>query len=326
MRRMLLAGLLIATTAAGAATATPPVAPFDDALWTKGTTGFNSKMNCLAPLNCFIYTVMMNDVSVRGPETAPTARPKVGERFYVRTELALINGPWSPVDTYRTKVILPSGVTPSITAPDDVICAVTWTNDASVRLPGPSECQDPVQVGVEWVFPAVSLDESTSGQVAQFWFPVVANRPISGDIIQVTGAAVTNPLTLLPNPIVAEVPLYVDAASQGAPAPPTPPAAPVPSGTGSTTTPLTGIVAQPVTGGGLGVTWPAATAPGVTGYRVQARLMRTTRWITIGTTKGTVTRLRWKRARRGKRYQVRVAAVIDGTVGAWSQPITLTAK
>lgn len=324
MRRTFLAGLLIAVTVAATASATQPISPFDDALWTKGKGGFNSKMNCLAPLNCFIYTVMMNQVSIRGPEAAPTTRPKVGERFYVRTELALLSGPWAPVDTYRTKVILPAGVTPSISAPDDVICAITWTDDTTVRIPGPAECQDPSQLGVEWVLPAVSLDESSDGQVAQFWFPVVANRAIDGEIIQVSGTAVSNPLVLLPNPILAEVPLYVDA-SAAAPAP-GPGATPTaPTGTGSATTPLAGVVVKPG-GTGLSISWPAATAPGVTAYRVQARLLRTRKWINVGTAPSATTTLRWRKAKRGKRYQVRVAAIIGGVVGAWSKPVTVTAR
>lgn len=308
---------LMATTVASA---TQPLAPFDQATWTKGSIGFNQKLNCLSLLNCFSYTVMWNTVSVRGPEGNFAARPKVGERFYVRTEMAILNNPFDPIDSYKTRVLLPDGVAPAVTASDDVICAITNTSNVSVRLPGPSECQDPVQMGVMWEFPAVSLNEDN---VSQVWFPVVATKPVDGAVIQMTGQAMTNPLTLLPNPVLSQLALYVDPATPTAPA--APPSTPVSRGTGSATTPLTGVVAAPGTGG-LGISWPAATAPGVTGYRVQARIVKTTRWITVGTTTRAVTKIRWKKAKRGKRYQVRVAAIIGGVVGAWSKPVTVTAR
>lgn len=322
MRRVLAAGLILGIGLVAPAVATQPIAPYDDSLWTKGKGGFNTKMNCLAPLNCFVYTVMMNNVSVRGPESAPTTRPKVGERFYVRTELALLNGPWSPVDTYRTKVILPEGVTPSITAPDDVTCAVTWTDDATVRVPGPSECQDPVQLGVEWVFPPVWLDESTDGQVSQFWFPVTANRPISGETIQITGTAVTNPLTLLPNPIVAEVPLYVDPAPTAPTAAITPPA---PTAAPTSTAPPSVMARSSATGGTV-VSWASSAAPGVTGYRIQQRRLGTKRWIVAGTATASARKFKLRKVVRGKKYQVRVATLVGARVVAWSKPVTITAR
>lgn len=329
MRRSLIAGCLVAAVASAGASAAPPASPFDDALWTRGKGGFNMKMACI--YTCQLYTVMMNNVYVRGPEAAPTTRPKVGERFYVRTELALLSGPFAMTDSYRTKVILPEGVTPSITAPDDVICAVTWTNDVTVRVPGPAECQDPVQSGVEWVFPPVWLDESTDAQVSQFWFPVVANRPIAGEIIQITGTAVANPLTLLPNPIVAEVPLYVDPAPSAPVAPPSATGGTASGAAGGaaggtpTTTPV-GSVAARTSPGAVAVSWAAPAAPGLTGYRVQVRRRGTTKWITVGTTTRTARTFRWKKARRGTTYFVRVAPIVNGTTGAWSKPVRVTAR
>lgn len=326
--------LVVLAVVAQPALATAPQSPFDDSTWTRGTASISQKMYCA--WLCLSYTVMTDVVSVRGPEGAFARQPVVGERFYVRTELALLTNPWSAVDTYRTRVILPDGLTPSITAADDVLCAITTTSDVIVRVPGPTECADPVQIGAYWEFPAVSLTEDdANGQVAQFWLPVVASKPLTGEIMM-TGTAMANPLGLAVNPVTATVSVAVGAA----------PASAGGSGGGGATggggggTGADGsagvgasrapsrITAAVSSKGEMTVTWTASSLAGVTGYRVQQRTAGRGSWRTVGTAKPTATTFTVRKAKlkRGARYQVRVGALVGRTIAAWSAATSVAVR
>lgn len=150
--------------------------------------------------------------------------PKVGERFYLHAYTGVIY-PFTLNDSYKMSLLLPEGLQVDIRTPNDVQCAITDTSFNQVRLMGPSECQDPVRVGVYDEFPPVYL---TEGEVANFFIPVVATRTFNQNAeIGLVADLMTNPAAVLPDPLYAtNKKLVVDPAPAGVPQ------APAPGGTG----------------------------------------------------------------------------------------------
>lgn len=270
-----------------------PVAPFDDTKWAKGTVGFNSKMVCLAPLNCFTYSAVINRVDYQGTPARPLLVPRVGERFYLHVLTAVVF-PQSVDDTYQMRVLLPAGLKPSVLSASDVKCAITDTDNNQTRLMSPAECLDPVQVGLYQQFPPVALSD---GEVAHFFFPVVATRPLAGALLQLISDPINNPLTALPDPLLSELE--------------------VSSVAGFATAPRSLRAAYPrakVTT----VTWAApASTGGVVLKRYESRVKRvgTTRWSAWVSTKLVRART-FGSLLKGVRYDVQVRAVNVAGAGA----------
>lgn len=237
----------------GVVTTTPtlnPTAPFDESQWKQGSLHFNTVFLCI--YTCQSYTVAMARVDYQGKPDTHLLTPRVGERFYVHVLTAVV-APFSVSDTYQMQVLLPNGLTPSIQSDTDVQCAITNTSNVQTRLMSASECQDPVQFGLYRQFPPVALAE---GEVAHFFFPVVASKAFNGgtDIIQLVANPISNPQTALPDPLVSNNEVFVLPAA----APSTAPGAP------------TGVSATPGNGSAQ-VSWNAPGSNGgsaITGYTV----------------------------------------------------------
>ena len=190
----------------------------DPSQWRAGDLSFNTRQYCDG--FCLIYTLAMNNVDVQRPQGNPNGYPRVGERFYVHIHTAVVF-PLPVDDSYRMDVLLPDGLRMDVRSDTDVMCTITDTAFNDWRSMGPGECLDPVKVGVYWRFPAVAL---TNNEVANFFFPVVADRTFAaGDGQQEIGLVsdlIGNPWTALPDPLYATNDFRVDAA------PPTVPSAP----------------------------------------------------------------------------------------------------
>lgn len=219
----LAAGSLIGAPAAQA----DPIV--NESQWTQGNLGFNTYFTCI--YTCQSYFMVSAKVNRQGPIGNTTATPRVGERFYVHAYTAIIS-PFTLNDSYKMRLLFPEGLRPDIRSDTDVQCAITDLSFNVSRQIGPAECQDPVKVGVQWEFPNVFL---TDGEAVSFFVPVVADRTYDGSQkIQLTSDAVNNPYTLLPDPVLSELPVVVNAA---------------PTGTGGTGTGGTGTGGTPGTGG-----------------------------------------------------------------------------
>ncbi len=184
----------------------------DESQWVQGNLGFNTYFTCI--YTCQSYMMVSAKVNRWGPIGNESATPRVGERFYLHSYTAIIS-PFTLNDSYKMRLLLPTGLTPDVRSDTDVQCAITDLSFNVSRQIGPAECQDPVKVGVQWEFPNVSLSQ---GEAVSFFVPVVADRTFDGSQkIQLTSDAVNNPYTLLPDPVLSEVNVVVN------PAPPAPP-------------------------------------------------------------------------------------------------------
>lgn len=330
---------ILAVLLTGAALAAAAAAPagaqvvFNKAEWKNGSTGFNSKMVCLAPLNCYVYSVLMNRIDTQGPIGNTAATPKVGERFYVHVESSIVF-PSSFSDAVKMQVLLPDGLRASIQSNTDVICTITDTSYNFWRdMP---ECADPVVSGGFVTFGQIEMSNATVGETAHYWFPVVADRPLDGTAtMQLTSDMVRNPSAILPDPILSEIKPVVDAA---------PPAPPAPSGSGGTTGGTTGGGTGGGTTGGTGgagapapaglkatsakrvvtIVWKAATGS-PTGYEVQVSPNKKS-WRAAGKTGAATRKLRWRKGLKGKRYFVRTRALFATGPGAWSTPVRVLVR
>ena len=314
---------------------------FDDSKWFRSTPAFNTKLICI--YTCQLYTLAMSGIAWQGPEGRETEIPKVGERFYIRVYSAVVF-PFNVQDSYQMRVLLPTGVTPDIRSDTDVLCAITDTaNNTTRSMPG-SECQDPVQNGVYQQFPAVALSQ---GEVAWFFFPVKATRAMSDETaFGVSSDLISNPQNALPDPLWSSMPISV-APAPVAPAPaPTPgPTTPAPTTPGPTTPapggsesggpgqggPPPGLgVAPTLTGvkastrnGRVILVWKKASLP-VSRYLVQVK--RKGKWVKAGKAAGSAKRFSWSKAKRGKRYVFRIAAVTPSGIGPWSSSVRVKVK
>lgn len=312
-----IAMLLAAPVAALPANAVAPIT--SDANWVGGTAPIATKTICI--VTCQLYAGGATQVQYQGPITNIAIVPRVGERFYVHVWAE--NG-WSQQasEAFRMQALLPDGLTMSIQSPSDVQCAITDSAYVQLRNMAPAECQDPVQSGLYWNFPAVELG---AGERANFFFPVVANREINAQAMGVLTTMVRNPDGFSPNPLYSTInvsvlpantpsPGQINAAPADQVATPAADSAttttPSVSPGGTTTAPVTSVQAK-----GSTLTWSAPS--GISGYVVQVSADKH-RWKTIG--HPSTTKFTWKKSVPGK-WWVRIAEVTGATRGSWSQPV-----
>ena len=125
-RSLTAAGAVLALATAPIVTALPAhAAPIvNESQWVQGNLGFNTYFYCMDYLNCFNYSMVGAKVNRWGPIGNESATPRVGERFYIHAYTAIIS-PFTLNDSYKMRLLLPTGLTPDIRSNTDVQCAIT---------------------------------------------------------------------------------------------------------------------------------------------------------------------------------------------------------
>ena len=265
----LAAGALVVALTAVAAPAPAGAATvfFTSAEWRRGPTGFVNAQCSFGP--CITVT---SRTSYRSPSGNPAVAPRVGERFLLHVEAAIVVGASDRVITgnVRIRVLLPDGLVPSVGSPSGLRCyySLAAASGATYTLAGlVSPCSGPTKVGVEWQFPAAHLEND---EVMNYLLPVVATRPLTGTATQNCRAVLANCVqtladlrltdaggasyNYLPNPIVSYVPVTVSGTS----------APSVPRGVVATASRSSARVSwlPPSTGGATVTRYSATASPG----------------------------------------------------------------
>jgi|GEM_PF-3889403 len=186
----------------GASTTPAAAGPdFTPSHWRDGPPVANYHLVCNG--FCINYSAVFAQVSYQGPEAAPTALPKVGQRFYLHLQTAVVY-PTTLNDRYQMRLLLPAGMSTAIRSNTDVGCNISDGSTGNFkRYMADFECLDPIKVGLYDQFPFVSV---ANGEVANFWVPVVSSRKLTGsDSIGMVSSFQSNPLSLLPSPLYATV-------------------------------------------------------------------------------------------------------------------------